>query len=96
MHVDEFIDWGIKVGESTEMERYARFFFHLHRLPAMLQADFDKFTNQYKLFCTYEGNKYRVTGCSRLGDVWLSKSFDRESGYDLRVAVEKCSDWSAI
>lgn len=30
--------------------------------------------------------RYRVIGCSRLGDVWLSANHHREFGYDHRVA----------
>jgi hypothetical protein len=48
---------------------------------------------QHELFCEYEGKRYRVTGASRLGDVWLSADFAREYGYELRVDVEKCSVW---
>lgn len=88
MHVDEFID------EEYARHNYARFFFHLHRLPAILQADFDEWISKYKLFCEYKGKKYRVTGCSRLGDIWLAENLERENGYDLRVDVAECSSWS--
>lgn len=84
MHVDEFIYE--ELGENN----YARFFLLLHRLPAALQADFGKWIKTHKLFCTYQGDRYRVTGASRLGDVWLAKNPDRETGYDLRVKVEDC------
>jgi len=36
-----------------------------------------------------------VTGASRLGDVWLSKDFAREDGYEARVSVAACSGWGA-
>ena len=88
MHVDEFID------DKYQEDNYARWFFHLHRLPAVLYDDFEPWIKQYKLFCEYEGKKYRVTGASRLGDVWLTSDMSRESGYDLRVDLEKCSNWT--
>lgn len=88
MHVDDFID------NYGNEEKYARWFFMLHRFPAINQSEFNEFISKYKLFCIYEGNKYRVTGCSRLGDVWLAKDFNRQCGYDLRVDVDKCSNWS--
>lgn len=47
-----------------------------------------------KLFCQYKGKRYRCTGASRMGDVWLAEDFSRDSGYDLRVNVGECSDWS--
>ena len=87
MHVDEFID-------DFSKDKYARFFFMPHRLPAFMQFDFGEWIKQYKLFCTYKGNWYRCTGASRLGDVWLTKDFNREIGYDLRVDVEECMNWS--
>lgn len=88
LHVDDFID------TYFTQHCYARWFFSLHRLPAVLQADFKQWINQYKLFCSYEGTRYRVTGCSRMGDVWLSADFKREVGYELRVDVSHCSAWS--
>ena len=45
------------------------------------------------LFCTYEGQTYRVTGASRLGDVWLTLDLCKNQGYEKRVDVADCSDW---
>jgi hypothetical protein len=87
MHVDEFV-------ERHGGDAYARFFFMLARLPACCQVDFAPWTVQYKLFCDHEGKRYRVTGASRLGDVWLVADFQRDSGHDLRVDVDNCSNWS--
>jgi hypothetical protein len=89
-HVDDFID-GFK---DSHGERYARFFFMLHRLPAYMQGHFREWTEQFKLYCTYKDERYRITGASRLGDVWLAKDLNQESGYDLRVDLAECSDWS--
>lgn len=86
MHVDEFID-------DYEQDKYARWFFMLHRLSAFLQSDFSEWIKPFRLFCDYEEKKYRVTGASRLGDVWLTEDFNRETGYELRVDIEKCSNW---
>lgn len=87
LHVDEFID------DFLHPEKYARWFLFLKRLPAALQTDFHEFIQPFKLFCTYQGVRYRVTGASRLGDVWLAKNFEREVGYDKRVNVAECSAW---
>lgn len=88
-HIDNFID-------NSEEDVYARWFFFLHRLPAIMQMEFSEFIRPLKLFCDYKGKKYRCTGASRLGDVWLAKDFYREIGYDLRVNVDECSRWSSI
>jgi hypothetical protein len=90
MHVDEFID------NEYNRHNYARFFFLLHRLSAALYYDFEEWIKQYKLFCTYKEKRYRVTGASRLGDVWLRENFDSDHGYDLRVDLEECSNWGAL
>jgi hypothetical protein len=28
-----------------------------------------------------------------MGDVWLTKHFERENGYDLRIDIDDCADW---
>jgi hypothetical protein len=87
-HVDDFIDaYG---PEHT----YPRFVLSLYRLPAALQIDFAPFTACHTLFCDYEHKRYRVTGASTAGDIWLSRDFKQTSGYELRVALDDCSHWS--
>ena len=92
MHGDEFVNDCL---ERDKGKIYAQWFFLLHRLPAVMQSSFSEWIGQYKLYCIYEGVKYRVTGASRMGDVWLAKDFSREMGYDLRVDLDDCSEWSS-
>lgn len=87
-HVDDFID------TSFSGHRYARWFFFLHRLAAVYAIDWEEFISQYLLFCTYQGTRWRVTGASRFGDIWLAKDFNRTMGYDKRVNLAECSEWS--
>lgn len=94
LHVDDFIDDSFTY--KTNSEKYARFVLNYFRLSAALTMDFEPFMKQYKLFCQYEGLKYKVTGASRMGDIWLSKDLTRDAGYDLRVCIEECSDWSDL
>lgn len=92
LHVDDWLDtpnFHHCIGED-----YAKFVLDYHRWPAWKQQAYHQWMRHYKLFCTYEGQRYRCIGASRMGDVWLTSNFDREYGYDLRVDVEKCSDWS--
>jgi hypothetical protein len=88
MHVDDFID-----GEYCK-HKYARWVLNHFRLPAVLKNDFSEFMEPFKLFCDYEGRQYRCTGASRLGDIWLTSDFTRCTGYELRVDVAKCTNWS--
>jgi hypothetical protein len=91
-HVDDFV--GASFAHSSESERYARFFFLLARLPSALSIDFHPWIRQHKLFCTYEGKRYRVTGASRMGDIWLAEDFEQDTGYDHRVFVDECCEFS--
>lgn len=97
-HIDEFVEFGSMSGQSInddEAETYARWVFLHFRLPAVMKIAFDEYTKDLKLFCMYEGKKYRVTGASRLGDVWLTKDFNQDTGYQARVMVDQCNQWTA-
>lgn len=95
LHVDDFIDNRFHMEEQRgEYTDYARWMFNHWRLPADMRGDFDEFMSEHKLFCVYEGEKHRVTGCSRLGDVWLTLNFEQDCGYQKRVNVEDCRDWT--
>ena len=82
MHIDTFID------DFYCQHKYARWMFNYFRLPAVLKADFEEFMKEHKLFCTWHEQRYRVTGASRLGDVWLHSDPKRDCGYEHRVDVE--------
>lgn len=92
-HVDDFID--NSYSNRTIESRYARFVLNYFRMPAVLQSDFAPWMKQFALFCTYKGKRYRVTGASRLGDIWLAEDHNREKGYDHRVNYTDCTDWGA-
>lgn len=92
-HIDDWID---RPCDSDQPEAFAKFMFWYWRYPAWAKFAFDQFMDHHKLFCTYEGQRYRVTGCSRMGDVWLAADFNRKTGYDKRVAVDDCSAWSPV
>jgi hypothetical protein len=78
--------------EMSAGEKFAREFLNEFTKPAceknhaMLDAT--------KLFCTYQGKRYRCTGASRMGDVWLTADFNRGTGYDLRIEVDGITEWS--
>jgi len=63
-------------------------------MSAIAQCSIAPILNQHKLFCTYKGKKYRVTGCSRMGDIWITLDFTRSCGYEDRVDVAQCSTWA--
>lgn len=87
-HVDDWLDTPPK----DAGEKIAKEFLEHFRRPAMEQ---DKnWLQANPLFCTYAGKRYRCIGASRLGDVWLTADFQRTHGYDMRIDIDGCSDWS--
>lgn len=88
MHADDFID-------SPSSDPYASFVLQLFRLPALQAARWWPWTKQFRLFCTFGDRRYRVTGSSRLGDIWLTTDFARDTGYELRQDVDECSHWGS-
>jgi hypothetical protein len=91
-HIDEWIEERT-YGECKEDEKYAVAFFFLKGMDAVSNIIIEPIMEQHKLFCTFEEKRYRVTGCSTMGDIWIHSDFNAESGYTNRVDVEKCSKW---
>ncbi len=93
--VDEWID-NFMEQESEEEPRlnYAKFFLFCKRLRAVDQMNWGAYFPE-KLFCTYQGVRYRVTGASRMGDIYLTTDFNQDIGYQKRgVFVNEVSNWS--
>lgn len=88
MHV---YDW-LGLPPANEGERQAKVWLEEFVKPATERAR--KYLDARILTCEYEGKRYRVTGASRLGDVWLHEDHTRDHGYSLRVDVLKCSLWN--
>lgn len=87
-HVDDWLDAPAK----DAAEKLAKEFLEHMRRPAV---DHDwRWIEANPLFCDYQGKRYRCTGASRIGDVWLTADFKRETGYELRVYVDDCSNWT--
>ncbi len=85
-HIDE---WMV----DPKNDPYARAMFIVFRLPAVEMLLVQRLLDGKKLFCMYAGERYRVTGASRFGDVWLAKNPNRKMGYEHRVDVDECSEW---
>ena len=86
MHVDDFI-------EDPTSDKYAVSWFESFRRPEW--AKLEK-PDERKLYATYKGERYLVTGCSRMGDVWLHSDLTYTGmSYERRVNVADCSAWSS-
>lgn len=95
-HIDEFIDEIPKPNEP-EIIGYARFFFEIKRMPAYKLIEYNSFIKELNLtlFCEYNNKKYKVTGCSSLGDVWLHDDLDYSGeSYKLRVNIDDLKNFS--
>lgn len=90
-HVDDWLD----EPSTNEADVYAKKCLSVARLPAIDRWNLPKAEQTPPLFCTYENKRYRCTGASRMGDVWLTKDFKQETGYQIRVDLDNCTDWSA-
>lgn len=87
-HVDYFI-WS-----CFREHCYARFVLLHYRQSAAMKNDFKEIMKAFPLFCTYGSIRFRVTGASDMGDVWLSRDYEADDGYDHRVLWRRCSEWS--
>lgn len=95
LHVDMWLD--MPFGSSTsEGEKMARLIIEHFRMPAWKQGAYESYYKRFKVMCEYGGKIYRVTGASRLGDIWLAEDLNRDMGYDKRVYVNDCSRWTVI
>jgi hypothetical protein len=93
MHVDDWLD--AATPRVPPGEEYARWWLEIFRFPAWKKMLYAEIMAPFKLFCTYKGERFRCIGCSRMGDVWLTRNPDKQYGYDLRIDVLDCSNWSS-
>jgi len=87
-HIFEWLEEDSKTIEETKVREFLDF----KTRPALYQMRNQKPT--FRVFCEYENKKYLITGASRMGDVWLAENFKRENGYDKRVDIEECCNFS--
>lgn len=94
--VQDYVDNGIyDFPKLTLAETALRCFLELCMLPAIKTMEYDKFLEHIVITCDYKENKYRVVGCSTLGDFWLNKNpkCKLSDGYTDRVDINKCSNF---
>jgi len=92
-HIDDFLD-NMRFG-SSQAERYAYLFLTIARFPAWKKNLCEDFVS-LPILCHYRKKQYRLTGASRLGDVWLREDITRTNGYDLRVDVTELSNFTVM
>ena len=92
-HIDDWLDkdpHGL-----IRKEVYARFMLEYFRMPATKQTELRTPLRSLRLFATYQGQRVRITGASRMGDVWITHDFKQSTGYQDRVFIDNLSEFSA-
>ena len=89
MHI---YDW-LNLPAKDEYELYAKASLETMVLPAIERFELSEEDRYPPLFASYKGKRYKVTGASRLGDVWLHEDPTAKDRYTLRVEVEELSYW---
>lgn len=84
-HVDDWLD------ALTTDELPAKLWLEHFRRPACKRNQ--AWLDARRLVCWYDGKLYRVIGCSRMGDIWLTSKIENPDGYERRVHVDGCSKW---
>lgn len=98
IHIDEWLDSsGKEFYSEVDINNdivYAKFVLEYMRMPSYKILGFSRFMKDHKLFCTYEGKRYRVTMASRLGWIGLRLNHKAEHGYDVCAYPNNCYNWS--
>lgn len=89
-HVYDFIDDAYPTKDKNTS--YARFVLFYLAAPSSIKYLFTDFMD-CKLFATFNGERYRVTGASTLGDVFITKDFEEWQGYTDRVLINELSEF---
>lgn len=93
-HVDNWLDDATFPRAENKGEIYAKFVLDYMRMPAWKISAYQPYMKQHKLFCTYEGKRYRVVMASRLGTVGLNPDMGADHGAQVHAYPKKCTDWS--
>lgn len=88
MHIDDFLD---TPQTDPGMQRVQEW-FEKCRAPAIVMER--GWIGARVVRCSYQGERFRCTGASRLGDVWLTRDMKQSVGYQKRVDFSDCSDWT--
>jgi hypothetical protein len=93
-HLDNWLDDPDCPSPENKPILYAKFVLEYMRMPAWKISAFEQFMSKHKLFCTYEGKRYRVVMASRLGTIGLNPDLSADCGAIVHAYPKKCEDWS--
>lgn len=78
----------------TDHEVFARAFLELRLLPAHKTTIYDAITDKMIITGEVDGNRYRITGASTMGDVFIHSNIKETCGYVKRVLISDISNWN--
>jgi len=105
LHVDDWLDNSMAVVKADNNELFARMFLELFRMKATQSNAYInllvELTGKIPTCKYIDGHDsgeqvYRITGCSRFGDVWLRIDHNSANGYDIRANIAKCHSWEML
>jgi hypothetical protein len=91
-HIYEWLDDNEENKEVEKLWKYLDF----RTRSVSWQYDNKNLEPKYSCICDYKGKEYKITGASRLGDVWLHNDLRAEHGYVARVDIDDCSNFKYI
>ena len=94
MHVEDFLTTRIKDDDEEILHYVQLALSYFYYIPAITQMCIVKIQMKYlPLFCTVDGVRYKVTGVSTMGDLFLHTDVNIEMGYKLRTDFDNCKLW---
>ena len=91
MHIDDWLDSSSCMMSDDPVIESLALFFEVFRMPAWKKAKYIKLLQFNKFKCKFEGRTMYLTGCSRMGDIWLANK--PEEGYSVRTYINLVTDW---
>lgn len=95
MHIEDFLTKRL-TDEDDEILHYVQLALsYFYYVPAITQMCIVRTQMKYMpLFCTVNGVRYKVTGVSSMGDLFLHTDINIEMGYKIRVDFDVCQAWA--
>ena len=89
--IDNWLNGGsCMMSDDLVLESLA-LFFEVFRMPAWKKVKYIRLLQFYKFKCKFEGRTMYLTGCSRMGDIWLANKPGDE--YSVRTYINFVTDW---
>lgn len=93
MHIHEWLDENEGKLEDPTMKQVWKFLDFKTRSAIHQHVENPDGVKGLSIFCEFQGEKHRVTGASRLGDIWLVTDFSRDTGHNKRVDIDDCDNF---